>query len=606
MTVVHSRPTIMRIPAHLQRSRHGLFYFRIVVPRALRKALDGRGEIKKSLGTRDLRVAMRLARPLAINSYELFAQLDAAVSGSGKPPTVADILANQENLRKLTVRDEYRDSQGRVHNYTLSEDDTDNPAKLAAFERLVAAKEAQFAALREKDVHVPEAMLEYQRKQKEEMDAYKAELAAQRPREEPTVPAATEQGKTAVQKDPLPAGLPSFTPDPVNRASARWAEYLALTSDVNWGGERTSPANERMWAEFMAWWGRDDDIRFIDRPLINRFIVHLKTQRPVEKGARKGEKGLGGRTVDNYTSVLNTFFTWAQEKEYYFQQLKLPTEGQTLVDKAARKAIAAKAHPPYAPNVVRRLFAADKYRKLKLAHHFWPPLIALFTGARRQEIAQLLLDDFDMHQGVAVMTITDLGDETATKSVKSAAARRTIPVHAELIKVGLLRYVDETRALALGPELFPGISANGYGEKGNAIGQMWRRYKQAVNVPGATEPTFHSFRSTAIAVLKKNEVPFDVRCYLVGHEFNHVSQNYDPTPPSFGTLVRDSAKLVFEGLDLTAIITEPNQFDASNRREAPKSATRSKQVARRKEQRKAAKRAASAESSAEHKAAKRT
>jgi integrase len=598
----------MRIPAHLQRSRHGLFYFRIVVPRALRKALDGRGEIKKSLGTRDLRVALRLARPLTINTYDLFAQLEAAdVSGSGKPPTLADILANQENLRHLTASDEFRDAQGRVHRYTLTEDDTDNPAKLAAFERQVAKKEAQFAELRAKDeVRVPEAMLEYQRKQKEEMDAYKAELAAERAREARTPPAATEAAEAQVQREPSSSGLPAFTPDPNNRASVRWAEYLALTSDVNWGGERTSPANERMWAEFMAWWARDDDIRFIDRPLINRFIVYLKTERQVEKGARKGEKGLGGRTVDNYTSVLNTFFTWAQEKEYYFQQLKLPTEGQTLVDKAARKAIAAKAHPPYAPNVVRRLFAADKYSKLKLAHHFWPPLIALFTGARRQEIAQLLLDDFDTHQGVAVMTITDLGDETDSKSVKSAAARRTIPVHAELIKVGLLRYVEETKALGLGPELFPGISANGYGEKGNAIGQMWRRYKQAVNVPGATEPTFHSFRATAIAVLKKNEVPFDVRCYLVGHEFNHVSQNYDPTPPSFGTLVRDSAKLVFEGLDLTPLVTEPNQFDASNRREAPKSARRSKQVARRKEQRKAAKRSASTASSVEHKGAKRT
>jgi hypothetical protein len=34
-----------------------------------------------------------------------------------------------------------------------------------------------------------------------------------------------------------------------------------------------------------------------------------------------------------------------------------------------------------------------------------------WAGARRQEIAQLLLDDFDTHQGVPFMTITDLRDD---------------------------------------------------------------------------------------------------------------------------------------------------------------------------------------------------
>ena len=32
----------MRVPAHLRRSRHGIYYFRITVPLAVREAFGGR------------------------------------------------------------------------------------------------------------------------------------------------------------------------------------------------------------------------------------------------------------------------------------------------------------------------------------------------------------------------------------------------------------------------------------------------------------------------------------------------------------------------------------------------------------------------------------
>ena len=40
-----------------------------------------------------------------------------------------------------------------------------------------------------------------------------------------------------------------------------------------------------------------------------------------------------------------------------------------------------------------RIFDPDTYKSRKLPHSFWPPLLALQTGARYNEIAQLYLDD---------------------------------------------------------------------------------------------------------------------------------------------------------------------------------------------------------------------
>jgi hypothetical protein len=42
----------MRIPTRLRLSRHGVYYFRNVVPKTVRAAFGGRREIKASLGTR--------------------------------------------------------------------------------------------------------------------------------------------------------------------------------------------------------------------------------------------------------------------------------------------------------------------------------------------------------------------------------------------------------------------------------------------------------------------------------------------------------------------------------------------------------------------------
>jgi hypothetical protein len=47
------------------------------------------------------------------------------------------------------------------------------------------------------------------------------------------------------------------------------------------------------------------------------------------------------------------------------------------------------------------------------------------------------------------MSITILEDED--KSVKSAAAIRVIPVHPQLIELGLLDYLLDVKALGLGP-----------------------------------------------------------------------------------------------------------------------------------------------------------
>jgi hypothetical protein len=55
----------MRNPTYLLKSRHGIFYFRMTVPKD-RKKLMGKSEVKKSLKTRDPQIALKRARKMAV------------------------------------------------------------------------------------------------------------------------------------------------------------------------------------------------------------------------------------------------------------------------------------------------------------------------------------------------------------------------------------------------------------------------------------------------------------------------------------------------------------------------------------------------------------
>ncbi len=62
----------MPLASHLKISRHGVYYFRVIVPVSLRPAFGGRSEIKKSLGTREPRIAKRFAYNLSSYVLALF------------------------------------------------------------------------------------------------------------------------------------------------------------------------------------------------------------------------------------------------------------------------------------------------------------------------------------------------------------------------------------------------------------------------------------------------------------------------------------------------------------------------------------------------------
>jgi integrase len=146
---------------------------------------------------------------------------------------------------------------------------------------------------------------------------------------------------------------------------------------------------------------------------------------------------------------------------------------------------------------------------------FWLPLLGLFTGARRSELAALTADNVDTETyGIAVMTITE--DKKRGKRVKTRMSLRTIPLHSELVRLGFVEFARALRkAGGTSAWLFPQIAPDHAGGA-KAWSKWFHRY---LDDQGVTSPdkVFHSFRHSFIDALRAGGVDGGLLCALAGH-----------------------------------------------------------------------------------------
>jgi integrase len=181
---------------------------------------------------------------------------------------------------------------------------------------------------------------------------------------------------------------------------------------------------------------------------------------------------------------------------------------------------------------LERLFCGTEYQTFALdpdsKHCYWLPLIGLYTGARVNEVCQLNPQcDIRQEEGVWVFDINEKseGDERVKKSVKNISSRRKVPIHSELIRLGVLRYVESVKnagAKLLFPQWNPSSA-------GKASGTAERWFRGLIRDSGLRDETpklrlvgFHAFRHTFLNNAMNNDVQFAE--WLTGHAPEGVSK----------------------------------------------------------------------------------
>ncbi len=217
-------------------------------------------------------------------------------------------------------------------------------------------------------------------------------------------------------------------------------------------------------------------------------LAGLPLPTAIERAAKDGLPVIGPKTVNgSYMAFLSSAFGWAV-KEQWLQSN--PVAGLTVADNVD----AADKRDPFTSEQLTTIFnGAPWYPRDPSPRgkplHFWGPLLALYHGMRRGEIAQLSVADVQEVDGVMVMLVRPGQDG---QRVKTKASRRMLPVHPELQRMGFLAFVAEQRR-GRQKQLFPGEEANSNGQWGDGFSDWFTRLLASREVTGQ-RLGLHSFR----------------------------------------------------------------------------------------------------------------
>lgn len=464
--------------------RGATYYFRRVIPERLRPKFEGKRELVFSLKTKDRKDAVRLCRAEAVRTDKLFELAEGKLFIElGEKATEVEALSVQQLASRIAnswrrerqrcaadgllpsfeerVRQALRD-----HEAVLRGDYPDFPAyPLSSSEAMVIAARAILTG----------------------------EGAASLPEVIPTVPKAQSVGSS-----------------------------ITLTQLVDrWSAEnRPTEKSVQMWRRTC----RDFD----------GFSGSLRVGE-IKKAHVLGFKdlmlaaGSSPATIQNRLNQLRSLFRYAERND-------LVAADPTVGVKAPVSKRAKDSRLPFDAVSLKALFSGPVHSAGQRPERgggeasYWLPLIALFTGARLNEIGQLRTKDILLEsyprEGVDtrawVFRIT--ADETDGLTLKNRGSARRIPIHAALVELGFLRYVQAIKEEGH-LRLFPALKPDRFGTVTANWSKWFSIYMRSQSILDR-KIVFHSFRHSFKHYARESEIPKSVNDALTGHESGDVADNY--------------------------------------------------------------------------------
>ena len=403
---------------HLKRSRHGVLYFRFVLPEDLRRSL-GKTEICLSLGKVSKREAEVTALELTLTAKSFVAAARTS--------------------------------------HEMSSDESKHALGQLIAERRLAALKAEFSSLQEVQT---ETFNEKQR-----LQAKLADLAGTA-----RSPASSERLSTAItlfKTERRATG--SWTP----KTSAMWDSRLRLL--LEWLGDVSPSALTRSaMVEFF------EALKLLPKNANKQIALVGLTMRALT--VVPGVERISSSTVNQIMECMSGFIGWMDS-----DRSRWGIDGNSAKG-LVQSNVKSDVRLPLSTGDLEALLSSQEWTERTFLHSYcyWLLPFGLFTGARINELCQLGLDDFREEHGYAVVDICAVG-----KRGKNDPSRRTVPLHSELIRLGLVRHVVRLRARGE-TMLFPECAERRDGH-GQDPSRWFGRFKKRA---GITDPlkVFHSAR----------------------------------------------------------------------------------------------------------------
>lgn len=587
----------------------GIFRVRVTYPDHLRTILRARS-FTKSLGTRSAREAQTNALPILA---DLQKQIDAAQAAynsqqAGQPPVVT--LTPQEGLSLIQQwRDAYliraanvlATGEGSAANYlavgqTPAEDQkilTANPTLMIAYyysdealpldvlnrtlDRILEPHGHILPPTGPLRVALRDSLRATINNIKTTENGWKNDTPLTLTNLPPAAPV-----PTPVALSPPVAPSPSGPTSRQLRLEELWERY----TNRNGANERTSAEQKAALGQLEAILGRtnpwaheitfDEAEKFYETvKWLPKSMTEADRQIPLTKLAEDMRAGImkrpkvAGATAAKKLQLISAMFSWAEARQHLrngnpFARLAGPKDTKS---ETTRK--------PFTSQHINDMFKSPFYTGCKsytdwreagsvliTNHRFWLPLMALATGARLNELGQLLVSDVKSDNDILYFDITEQTDPkdkalTGTKSLKTHSSTRQIPLHDVLVKAGFehyWRWLLTCGQKTLFPELPVGITRTK-----DMSRWFGRAFKTSV---GINDPsyTFHSFRHFFKDRCREATLPPDLHNTLSGHARSSVADGYGQGL-SLATLKAGMDQITFPGLPEIPLRSGPFAMD---------------------------------------------
>ena len=516
-------------PSYLSTNRFGTYYFRMVTPAPLRIVLGLQREIRRSLKTDSLRLALRRARQYVARYEAVFDKVLNVVNRDDYQPTDEDIELFIEQIEQADD----------AKNWGLYSSGPTEPAQAAKS----VLSDDEWCEIEEKQRRKfiatlltgqsSRAIPESQQELAEQLYASGRSLPI--PQFKKLLPTLLERLALQPLNSPGPAPIdPKPIQQPVGPTlyelwKLHWDSQTRLAKGRK-KSERTKE-DEQGHACRLNILSGNKPVNLLTIEDFERIYLQVFEIRRI-RGAKipdpcsapesilikEGETPIGAGTIEKISVRLGALHGFAHKKGMTTIHPDAPQRPEVNSSPAGKMPL----EKAFTQNDLRAIFSGYLYTGTELArsnavypYQFWLPLLGLFTGGRLNELCQLDTEDVSKNDIDGIWTISLMDDELdrpLPKSLKNQSSRRILPIHSELIRMGFLDFVGEASKQGREKLFSDGLTYNpkkGWGSNAThfycrfpspstpAAGYFFKCGIRSRDSDGETDrENFHSFRHT--------------------------------------------------------------------------------------------------------------
>ncbi|WP_172971431.1 tyrosine-type recombinase/integrase [Palleronia sp. THAF1] len=257
--------------------------------------------------------------------------------------------------------------------------------------------------------------------------------------------------------------------------------------------------------------------------------------------------GLSGATVNR-----NLTFIGAMLKAAKSEGIRPAEEIDLTCFRTKDRRLKRAQRPAFTPQEVLAIFAHPTFHGRQSAARphapgneickdalYWLPLIAAYSGARREDIAGLELCDIKISATIPHLIIRP----NVNRGLKNPQSERLLPLHPHLLELGFREYCEETAAsgeTTAFPDLRPSGDTASFGD---ALHHRWSKLRKR-QIGDARGKVFHSFRHYVSTYLQNEaDCPDLVVKDLLGHLAGDITADRYRDPSRLGELLNAVCRL---------------------------------------------------------------